>query len=49
MELAESVWEQFYNLGIYESNVIFTTGYSRLPTLPSCKAISIKFVPVPLA
>lgn len=28
IELVETMWEQFSNLGIYESNVIETTTYS---------------------
>ena len=28
VELVETMWEQFCNLGIYESNVIETTTYS---------------------
>ena len=28
IELVETMWEQFSNLGIYESNVIDTSGYS---------------------
>ena len=31
IELVETMWEQFCNLGIYESNVIDTTTYSIYP------------------
>lgn len=33
IELVETMWEQFCNLGIYESNVIDTTTYSIQETV----------------
>lgn len=37
IELVETMWEQFCNLGIYESNVIDTTTYSIQETVPQYK------------
>ena len=33
IELVETMWEQFCNLGIYESNVVDTTNYSIQETV----------------
>ncbi|HBF2733141.1 TPA: hypothetical protein KRF82_003722, partial [Clostridioides difficile] len=33
VELVETMWEQFCNLGIYESNVVDTTNYSIQETV----------------
>lgn len=33
IELVETMWEQFCNLGIYESNVVDTTTYSIQETV----------------
>ena len=33
IELVETMWEQFYNLGIYESNVVVRTNYSIQETV----------------
>ena len=37
IELVETMWEQFCNLGIYESNVIDTTTYSIQETVSAVK------------
>lgn len=37
IELVETMWEQFSNLGIYESNVIDTTGYSMKDAVSAIK------------
>ncbi|MDC7290129.1 AAA family ATPase [Blautia schinkii] len=37
IELVETMWEQFCNLGIYESNVIDTTSYSIQDTVSAIK------------
>ena len=37
-ELVESMWEQFQNLGIYESNVIDTTNFLIQDTVSAIKA-----------
>ena len=37
VELVETMWEQFCNLGIYESNVIDTTTYSIQETVSAVK------------
>lgn len=38
IELVESMWEQFQNLGIYESNVIDTTNFLIQDTVSAIKA-----------
>ena len=37
MELVETMWEQFSNLGIYEANVIDTTTHSLKDTVSAVK------------
>ena len=37
IELVESMWEQFYNLGIYEANVIDTTNFLIEDTVSAIK------------
>ena len=37
IELVEAMWAQFSNLGLYEQNVIDTTGYSIQDTVSSIK------------
>ena len=37
VELVETMWEQFCNLGVYESNVVDTTGYSIQDTVFAVK------------
>ena len=37
LELVETMWKQFCNLGIYESNVIETTMYSIKETVFAVK------------
>lgn len=37
IELVEAMWAQFNNLGLYEQNVIDTTGYSIQDTVSSIK------------
>lgn len=37
IELVETMWEQFCNLGIYESNVVDTTTYSIQDTVSTIK------------
>ena len=37
IELVETMWEQFCNLGIYESNVVDTTNYSFKKLFPQYK------------
>ena len=38
IELVESMWEQFHDLGIYESNVIDTTNFLIQDTVSAIKA-----------
>ena len=46
IELVETMWEQFCNLGIYESNVVDTTNYSIQETVSAVqeKALSQQMV-----